>query len=237
MSVQPLPELGSKGLGASLPLAQVIDLRDFAFDPAFRGVAMIDFFLTALGLDPAAVPPALRRNAWLSPRLPAPPRPEGLPQPYILVCPNAAMRLRQMPDAVHEAVVQALLAHGIGAVATQGAPPTGAIAAPPAADFAALCGLVAHAHLVVSVDTAMVHLADAYARPCLAFFTTHRPQWRVRDYPHCQALHLPAPGLPEALEFARDAADEAAAQAGWFAQGGGLPWLAPSLTRLIQAAE
>ena len=35
--------------------ARVIDIRDFAFDPAFHGVAMIDFFLRRLGLDPAAV--------------------------------------------------------------------------------------------------------------------------------------------------------------------------------------
>ena len=36
--------------------SRVIDLRDFAFDPGFRGVAMIDFFLQRLDLDPGQVP-------------------------------------------------------------------------------------------------------------------------------------------------------------------------------------
>ena len=42
----PLPESVAAGY------EQVIDMRDFAFDPAFRGVAMIDYFLRALGLAP-----------------------------------------------------------------------------------------------------------------------------------------------------------------------------------------
>jgi hypothetical protein len=191
---------------------RVIDLRDFAFDPAFRGVAMIDFFLRRLGLDPARVPPARRRNAWLRPRLPAPPRPD-LPPGYVLVCPRTSMALRDMPDAVHAAILDALAGAGVP-VATQGEPRQGVSAAPTAAGFADLCGLVANARAVVSADTAIPHLADAYGVACLAFFTTHRPAWRVRDYPLCQSIHLPA-DLPPALEFSRGPADEVAARAAW----------------------
>jgi hypothetical protein len=65
-----------------LPMAEaprtgrVIDIRDFAFDPVFAQVAMIDFFLTRLGLEPAAVPSALKRIGWLAERagsVPTPP--------------------------------------------------------------------------------------------------------------------------------------------------------------------
>jgi hypothetical protein len=202
--------------------ARAIDLRDFAFDPAFRGVSMIDFFLRRLGLDPARVAPALRRNAWLRPRLPAPPRPD-LPPGYVLVCPRTSMALREMPAAVHAAILDTLTAAGLPVV-TQGAPRNGVLAAPWAADFAGLCGLVAGARAMVSADTAMPHLADAYAVPCLALFTTHRPEWRVRDYRLCRAVHLPA-NLPAALEFARSPADVAAAQAAWFPDGADLTWL------------
>ncbi len=191
--------------------ARVIDLRDFAFDPAFRGVAMIDFFLARLGLDPLRVPAALRRNAWLAPRLTPPPTARG----YVLVCPRTSMALRDMPEALHADLLRWLATHTARPVLTQGVSVAGTHPAPPAGDFAALCGLVAGAALVVSADTAMVHLADAYAVPTLALFTTHRPEWRVRDYPRCRALHFPAPGLPESLEFARSPADEAAAQAAW----------------------
>lgn len=192
--------------------ARVLDMRDFAFDPAFRGVAMIDFFLTRLGLDPASLPAAQRRNAWLAPRMPAL-APAGLPRRYALLCPKTSMTLRDMPDLVRAMLTNALAVAGWQVVDQS--------TLPPAESFAALCGLVAGAALMISADTAMPHLADAFAVPCLAFFTTHRPEWRVRDYPLCRAVHLPGT-LPEALEFSRGPQDEAAAQAAWFAHGGDL---------------
>ena len=51
--------VGAAGYG------RVIDMRDFAFDPAFRGVAMIDYFLGRLGVVPGDVPAGMRRNAWM----------------------------------------------------------------------------------------------------------------------------------------------------------------------------
>ena len=198
------PFAGAAGFG------RVIDIRDFAFDPAFRGTAMIDYFLRCLGVDPAVVPAGQRRNAWLAPRV-APVGPTG----HVLVCPTTSNPMRTMPDAVHDHILAWLA--GRAPVLTQAR-------LPPSETFAELCGLVAGARLVVSADTAMVHLADAFAVPCLAFFTTHRPEWRVRDYPLCRAIHLPA-GLPEAIEFVRGPADVAACQAAWFARGADLGWL------------
>ncbi len=210
--------------------ARVIELRDFAFDPAFRGVAMIDFFLRALGLDPASVPASLRRNGWLAPRL-RPIPPAGVAPGYVLVCPKTSMTLRDMPEEIHAAAIRRLRAAG-HRVVTQGAPIEGATGAGPCDTLADLAGLVASARFVVSADTAIPHLADAVGVPCLGFFTTHRPEWRVRDYPLCRAVHLPAPGLPEALEFARGPEDEAAARAAWFPDGGDLSWLAGALAAM-----
>ena len=190
---------------------RVTDIRDFAFDPAFRGTAMIDYFLAALGLVPAEVPPELRRNAWLAPRV----VPEIATRGHVLVCPRTNSPMRDMPDAVHDHILA--WCAGRAPVLTQAS-------LPPAERLAELCGLVAGARLVVSADTAMVHLADAFAVPCLAFFTTHRPEWRVRDYPLCRPVHLPS-GLPEALEFVRDESDVAACRAAWLSRGRDLSWL------------
>jgi hypothetical protein len=102
--------------------------------------------------------------------------------------------------------------------------PRRAIYRPRESSLADLCGLVAHARWVISTDTAMVHLADACDVPCLAFFPTHDPAWRVRDYPRCTPVGLAGPD-PPGLEFVRSPADLAAARRAWFPLGDDLEWL------------
>jgi hypothetical protein len=215
-------------MAEALTSGRIIDIRDFAFDPFFAQVAMIDFFLTRLGLEPASVPSALKRMGWLAGRaapLPALPFAPG----YVLVCPNASIALRDMPGAVHEALLTRLAARGWGPVVTQGPALAGAVTMPRCATIRELCAFVAGARAVISTDTAMVHLADAFSVPCLVFMTTHRPEMRVRDYPLCHAVHLPVVGLPENSEFVRSEADILATQAAWFPDGPGLSWLDTAL--------
>ncbi|MGH7080028.1 MAG: glycosyltransferase family 9 protein [Acetobacteraceae bacterium] len=221
----------------SRPFEDRIDIREFAFDAGFRGVAMIDFFLARLNVDPALISAGAKRNLWLAPAL-HPRRPHALPRRYVLVCPRAAMALRTMPARFHARLLEDVLTLQGLPVVTQGRPPQPdgrVIYCPAVASLSDLAGLISCAALIVSTDTAMVHLADAFSVPTLAFFVTHRPEWRARDYPFCRAIHLPA-ALPEALEFARDAADLAIAEAAWFAPGRDLSWLAPLLAGAIEAA-
>lgn len=192
--------------------AATIDLRDFAFDPGFRGVAMIDYFLAHLGIDPGTVPPAVKRNTWLA-RHVSPGPPPAAPG-YALLCAGSSMKLRNMPHAIARHLANRLREAGWRVRVPRRA-----------RSLAALCAQIAHAGFVVSTDTAMVHLADAFSVPCMAFFPTHRPEWRVRDYPFCHPIHLPAPGLPEALEFARGPTDLAATRQAWFPHGRDLAWL------------
>lgn len=207
---------------------QVIDIRDFAFDADFQQTSMIDFFLRRLGVAPECVPPCLKRNAWLAPRVV--PSSARWPGGYILVCPRSSTPLRDMPPEIHECILRHLAP--IEPVVTQGSvPPTleGQVAhAPPCATLPDLCALVRNARWVISTDTAMAHLADAFEVPCLAFFPTHRPEWRVRDYPRCTPIALRS-ALPPGLEFARGSADHALARRAWFPDDGDLGWV----TRLI----
>ncbi len=204
--------------------ARVIDIRDFAFDPEFRCRAMIDFFLQRLGMAPERVPAAWRRNSWLASRV-TPTRP-ALPSGYVLICPKASMRLRDMPDELHEHILRRMLT--FGPVVTQGTVPDAlsrsVIHLEPCATLDDLCGVVRHARWMISTDTGMVHLADAFGVGCLAFFPTHRPEWRVRDYPRVLALELPT-RLPRGIEFARGPDDYALARSGWFPDGDDLKWL------------
>ena len=197
-----------KDIGLGEP-ERLIDIRDFAFDPAFRGVAMIDFFLGKLGLEPESVQTALKRNEWLKPAMRLNRR-DDLPARYVLVCPHAAMAMREMPMQAHAAVLRKLVGAQTLPVLTQGDVPGeffGRVTSErPARSLGELCELVAGASLIVSTDTAMVHLADAFEVPCVAVFTTHRPEWRVRDYPLCRPIHRSA-DLPPAIEFLRTPED------------------------------
>jgi hypothetical protein len=205
-------------------VTRIIDIRDFAFDPEFQCRAMIDFFLRRLGLAPEQVPAGWRRNTWLASRV-RPARP-ALPSGYVLVCPKASMRLRDMPDEIHARILRRALE--VGPVVTQGTVPDtlgrNVIHLEPCATLDNLCGLVRHARWVISTDTGMVHLADAFGVGCLAFFPTHRPEWRVRDYPRTLSFELPT-RLPRGIEFARGADDYALARFSWFPNGDDLEWL------------
>ncbi|CCE11767.1 hypothetical protein BRAS3843_810029 [Bradyrhizobium sp. STM 3843] len=202
----------------------VVDIRDFAFDPDFQRTSMVDFFLRRLGVAPQLVPSCLKRNTWLAPRVTA--QQAACPKGYVLVCPRSSMPLRNMPDDIHHSILRQVAA--VGPVVTQGAVPDGlaqkVVHAPTFTSLEQLCALVRDASWVVSTDTGMVHLADAFDVPCLAFFPTHRPEWRVRDYPRCAAIAL-ASALPPGLEFARSVDDLAIARDAWFPRSSDLSWL------------
>lgn len=206
----------------------LIDIRDFAYDTDFLRTSMIDYFLARLGLDPAKVPAPLKRNTWLRSRIV--PRQPDLPDGFVLVCPAASNPMRRMPEAIHRKILTHLAP--TGAAVTQGSIPEGlegrVRSRPREHSLADLCNLVAHARWVISTDTAIVHFADTFDVPCLAFFPTHDPGWRVRDYPHCTPVPL-AGAHPAGLEFVRDADDVGAAHRAWFPHGGDLSWLEPPL--------
>lgn len=206
------------------PDTHVIDLRDFAFDSGFQQTSMIDFFLERLGVSAGSISTACKRNTWLSPRV-TPAKPV-FPPGYILVCPVSSTRLRDMPLAIQTRILQEAL--DAGPVVTQGGIPPQlagrAIHAEPCKTLEELSGLIRYARLIISTDTAMVHLADAFDVPCLAFFPTHRPEWRVRDYPRCRPITLQS-SLTRGIEFSRGLRDEELAHQSWFPDGDDLSWL------------
>lgn len=220
---------------ARFPYEIRIGMREFAFDPAFHGVAMIDFFLRRLGIDPSAIAPSQKRNRWLARAL-VPRKPAGLPERYVLVCPRSAIPLRTMPKAVHAQILADLLALQPLPIVTQGRPrslDTRLLYCPACRSLAELAGLLQGAAFIVSTDTGVIHLADAWSVPTLAFFVTHDPAWRVRDYPCCSAVRLPA-ALPPALEFPRNDGDLRLAAAAWRAPGQDLAWIAPLLQGILE---
>ena len=169
-----------------------IDVSDFLRWPTFAQRPMVDFFFASLGLDPAAVPAAAKTNAWLS----TVPR-SGLPLPfgkqdYVLCCGGASTPLRRVPPEHAAALVDRIWGHYRKPVLG-----FGPVQHPQYLDVAAhsqsidqFIAWIARAAVVVSGDSAAVHVAAAYDIPTLAVFASIEPRLRTRDYRRCVSVDL-----------------------------------------------
>ncbi|MDN7589706.1 glycosyltransferase family 9 protein [Burkholderia seminalis] len=209
--------------------APCIDVGNHLYWPAFARLPMIDFFLDALGVDPAAVPAAAKRNRWLA-RLPLPALPAAWQRPYVLFCPNASTAVRSVPPALRAAFVERLVQRyglpvaGFGPVAH----PDYVDVSGDATDTARFIAWVKGASLLFAPDTAALHLADGFDVPTLACFTTIGPALRVRDYPHCVPVELELPAELHGLHRSERPDDLAAVEAAYRKiDWDGLPWPAP----------
>lgn len=206
-----------------------IDLGNHLYWPAFARQPMIDFFLDALGTDPATVPAAAKRNRWLA-RLPLPALPAEWRRPYALFCPTASTAVRSVPPALHAGFVEQLARRyglpvaGFGPVAH----PAYVDVSRDAADTARFIAWVGGASVLFAPDTAALHLADGFDVPTLGCFTTIGPALRVRDYPHCVPVALDVPDALHGLHRSERPDDLAAVEAAYRAiDWDALPWPAP----------
>ncbi|WP_321862489.1 ADP-heptose--LPS heptosyltransferase [Burkholderia cenocepacia] len=209
--------------------ARCIDVGNHLYWPAFARLPMIDFFLDALGVDPAAVSAAAKRNRWLA-RLSLPALPAEWQRPYVLFCPNASTAVRSVPPALRVAFVERLAQRyglpvvGFGPIAH----PAYIDVSRDAADTARFIAWVKGASLLFAPDTAAVHLADGFDVPTLACFTTIGPALRVRDYPHCVPVTLDVPAELHGLHRSERPDDLAAVEAAYRAiDWDALAWPAP----------
>jgi hypothetical protein len=187
---------------------RVIDLGNHVYWPQFATLPMIDFFLWALGADPAAVPSEAKRNGWLKRlRLPAP-APRLHRSDYVLFCPSASTPIRSIPTALRRELVERLWrTHGVPVVGFEPIDhPRYVDARVHSPDTGSFLAWVKHARFVLSADTSAVHIAAGFDVPTTALFTTIKPALRVRDYPLCKAVAIDVPGL-DGLHESSDARD------------------------------
>lgn len=205
--VKQLYELAAPVFGKTLDLPVLIetlpddelalDLGNHLFWPNFSSMPMIDFFLSALGIEPDDVDPRDKSNDWLRQvEVPAL-RGDWAPNEYVLLCPTASTPVRSIPRAFRAEVVNRLWARfqlpvlGFGEIDHPGYRDVTALSP----DTAAFVAWVKNARFVVTSDTAAVHIAAGFDVPTAAFFTTVPSDLRVRDYRHCTAIDLHLQGL------------------------------------------
>jgi len=152
--------------------------------PGYGQRPMVDWYLWWLGLDPANIAAADKRNAVLVPDADRQWVASHLPKtagPRLLINPKASVALRSMPDSFCVRLLAGLLASWPDAqiVVLQPLP----IDDPRVLNLAAaitnvdqLAALVAAVDGLIGVDTYTAHLADATSTPAVTLYTTFLPE-------------------------------------------------------------
>ncbi|HEU4451576.1 MAG TPA: hypothetical protein VFR81_00910 [Longimicrobium sp.] len=198
---------------------------DFSLDAYDLDRHWTDALLQMVGIDPATVPAARKRNRLVLDEeavrdvAPAVERARARGEPVLLFHPSASTPIRTCPPERAATLMREIL---------ERTPWTIACATPPALEhprvedwsgasrtFDHFLALIAAADAFVSADTCIHYAADAFSTPGVVFFTTLVPESRIRDYPYVDAL-TPGPGNPLAgLHDSVDPAHAAHARALW----------------------
>jgi len=215
-----------------LPLASIpddallIDLADFAYWPGFADQSLHAFFARALGFEDGSLDPATLGNRWLRalslPQLP-PPWAEST---YVLLAPLSSSPLRDIPPDVQlQLAEQAWQRYHLPIASfVPLAHPAVHDIGPLAPDTAHFLAWIRGAEMLVSTDTAAIHVAAGFDVPTLAGFVCVDPALRVATYSHCHALDLRTPQL-DGQQFNESPAQIALAHDRWRAAlGDVLPW-------------
>lgn len=152
--------------------------------PGYGQRPMVDWYLWWLGLDPATVAAADKRNAvsvpeadrqWVASQLPT------TAGPRLLINPKASVALRSMPESFCARLVATILASWPEAQIVLLKPlpiddPRVINLAAAITNIDQLAALVAAVDGLVGVDTYTAHLADATSTPAVTLYTSFLPE-------------------------------------------------------------
>jgi hypothetical protein len=188
------------------------DLSGLLDRPTAGKKPTIDFFLELLGVDPAGVPARDKRNRI---SLPLPIVKEvgdalqNLTSRYLILHPMSGDLLRNMPVDVFRRLCRMVVERLDCDVATLVPLPRMHerhldLSAISSRGYLQYCGLVQRSVGLISVDTSVYHIADAFNVPAVVVFSTFHPKLRSAYYPRVEGLILP--GMDPHRLAAREAA-------------------------------
>jgi hypothetical protein len=188
------------------------DLSGLSDRPTAGTKPAVDFFLELMGVDPAGVPARDKRNRI---SLPLPVVKEvgeaiqDVTGRYVVLHPMSGDLLRNMPVEVFRRLCRLVVEKLDCDVATLVPLPEMHerhldLSATSSQGYLHYCGLVQRSAGIISVDTSIYHIADAFDVPAVVVFSTYSPRLRVAYYPRVDGLLLP--GMePESLRRREEA--------------------------------
>lgn len=171
----------------------------------------VDFFLKLFGIDYWKINPAQKRNSI---RL----RKEVVDElagefdvlrnkgdKLLLFHPTASGRLRSIPEEKIAGMMEAILANSDYRIVTVVPVPFRhervVDLTEKSKSFQHLCYIVSRMDAIITVDTSIYHIADAFSVPTVALFTSIDPNLRVKYYPFVKGILLE--GATETGHFGR----------------------------------
>ena len=173
------------------------DFSSMLSRPMYRQLPFVDFFLHTLGIDPATVAAEEKRNkivldqpAWqkVLPYL------KQLGKPFVLLHHKTSSILKDLPIEVCQEIFEGIIARTDFDVAS-------IVPLPIVHDrfhdlsklstsYQAMCAIISQAHGLLSADTSVYHIADAFDVPALVIFATTDPDLHIPYYPMIDGLLL-----------------------------------------------
>ena len=182
----------------------IVDLGAFLEHPLFNKLPMIDFFMKALSLDYTQIPAEEKRNK-LKTKKEADQYVEEIlanvkffKKPILLFHHASSSPIRSIPDHVSRELVKHIIdntnyfvislsnlefeySHYINL-------------SPYCINVDHLMSFVKNVDSIVTVDTCIYHIADAFDKPSVVIFTGIEPELRIKYYPYTTAITLEKPG-------------------------------------------
>jgi len=185
------------------------DLGGLVDRPNVTRRCTVDFFLELLGIDPSGVTRDDKRNR-LSLSIPVVKEvgdaTRALTSRYLILHPLSRSMQRNMPAEIFRQLCARLVKATDMDVASIVPVPKMHdrhvdLSAISGRSFQHYCTVVKNASALVSVDTSIYHIGDAFSVPSVVIFATVMPELRARYYPYVEGIPLPGLGKADTLSL------------------------------------
>ncbi len=183
------------------------DLGGLVDRPTVNSRCTVDFFLELMGIDPSGVTRDEKRNR-LSLSIPVVKEvgdaTRELTSRYLILHPLSRSVRRNMPAEIfRELCARLVRATNMDVASVVPVPKMHErhvdLSSISSKSFQHYCTVVKNASGMVSVDTSIYHIGDAFSVPSAVIFSTVMPELRARYYPYVEGIPLPGLGKENPL--------------------------------------
>lgn len=174
------------------------DLGSMLAHDEFNELPMIDFYLKIFGLDPSSLEPSQKRMQYKLQESPSIRKAMGVlrsvKRPLLLFNHKTTTGLRDIPPGLAKEIIRQIILHTnylvLSTSPLEYQAPRFLDLSRLSYDLNQFSNIVANVDAIVTADTFVYHLADAFSKPTVVIFTTIDPGLRTNYYPQTTSFFL-----------------------------------------------